>query len=64
MYLLLNNSGGSDGNTLANDCGRFLTSTDTLAIFFVDNIINVNLGSDQNICSLIRFQLLIVVILI
>ena len=51
LYLLLNNSGGSDGNTLANDCGRFLTSTDTLAIFFVDNVIVVNLGSDQNICS-------------
>lgn len=51
LYLLLNNSGGSDGNTLANDCGRFLTSTDTLAIFFVDNLIDVNIGSDQNICS-------------
>ena len=51
FYLLINNAGGSDGNTIANDCGRFLTGTDTLAILYIDNIIPVNLGSDQNICS-------------
>jgi len=51
LYLILTNGGGSDGNTLANDCGRFLNSNDTLAILFVDNIIQVNLGADQNICS-------------
>ncbi|MBK7964966.1 MAG: gliding motility-associated C-terminal domain-containing protein [Bacteroidetes bacterium] len=51
LYLLVKNGGGSDGNTVANDCGRFLLSTDTLAIFYVDNFIPVNLGSDLNICS-------------
>ena len=49
LYLLVNT--GSDGNTLANDCGRFLNTTDTLAIFYVNNVIPVNLGSDQNLCS-------------
>lgn len=51
FYLLLTNGGGSDLNTVANNCGRFLSSTDTLAILFVDNIIPINLGADQNICS-------------
>lgn len=51
FYLLINAAGGSDGNTIANDCGRFLTATDTLAILYVDNVIPVNLGSDPTICE-------------
>lgn len=51
LYLILKNGGGSDANTVANDCGRFLNSTDTLAIFYIDNVIYVDLGTDQNICS-------------
>jgi gliding motility-associated-like protein len=50
FYLLLNNS-GSDGNTLANTCGRYLLTSDTIAIFGVDTIIPVNLGTDQSLCS-------------
>lgn len=51
IYLLVKNGGGTDGNSVANDCGRYLVSTDTLAIFYVDNNIPVNLGSDVSICS-------------
>lgn len=51
LYLIVNNAGGSDGNTVANNCGRFLSGTDTLAILYIDNIIPINLGSDQTICS-------------
>lgn len=50
-YLLLQNSGGTDGNTIANNCGRFLTGTDTLAILYVDNTIPVSLGSDLTLCD-------------
>lgn len=58
FYLLLRNNGGSDGNTLANGCGRFLTSTDTLAVLFVDSKIIVDLGPDQEICSFEPFPVL------
>jgi gliding motility-associated-like protein len=51
FYLLINPAGGSDGNTIANDCGRFLLATDTLAVLYVDNVIPVNLGSDQTLCE-------------
>ncbi|MFM1744184.1 MAG: hypothetical protein RLZZ630_121, partial [Bacteroidota bacterium] len=51
LYLIVNNAGGSDGNTVANNCGRFLSGTDTLAILYIDNVIPINLGSDQTICS-------------
>lgn len=50
-YLLLQNAGGTDGNTIANNCGRFLLGTDTLAILYVDNTIPVNLGSDLSLCD-------------
>lgn len=58
LYLIVNGAGGSDGNTLANDCGRFLSSTDTLAILYVDNVIPVSLGADQTICSFDPFPVL------
>ena len=58
LYLLLTSAGGSDGNTIANDCGRFLLSTDTLAVLYVDNVINVDLGTDQTICDNATFPLL------
>jgi gliding motility-associated-like protein len=51
LYLIVNNAGGTDGNTVANNCGRFLSGTDTLAILYIDNKIPINLGSDQTICS-------------
>ena len=51
FYLLMVNGGGSDGNTIANTCGRFMLPTDTLAIFGVDTLIPINLGSDPTICS-------------
>ncbi len=49
MYLTVGN--GSDGNTIANDCGRFLNVGDTIAILNVQPFIPVNLGSDLTICS-------------
>ncbi|MFN0188386.1 MAG: gliding motility-associated C-terminal domain-containing protein [Bacteroidia bacterium] len=58
LYLLLNNSGGSDGNTLANDCGRFLTSNDTLAILLNSLEIKIDLGVDQTICENGNFPIL------
>lgn len=58
LYLLLNNNGGSDGNTLANNCGRFLTSADTLAILHPTLKINVDLGVDQTICEYGNFPIL------
>ena len=58
LYLLLNNSGGSDGNTLANDCGRFLTSNDTLAILLNSLKIKIDLGVDQTICENGNFPIL------
>lgn len=51
FYLLIRNNGGTDGNSLANNCGRFMLPTDTLAIFGVDTLIPIDLGSDQTICS-------------
>ncbi|MBK9318245.1 MAG: gliding motility-associated C-terminal domain-containing protein [Bacteroidetes bacterium] len=51
FYLVITNTNGSDGNTLANNCGRFLTNADTLAILYLDNVIPVNLGADSTICS-------------
>lgn len=42
---------GNDGNTLANQCGRFMNAGDTLAIFYVSNGMEVNLGSDLSICT-------------
>ncbi len=58
LYLLLNNSGGSDGNTIANDCGRFLTSNDTLAILLNSLKIKIDLGVDQTICENGNFPIL------
>ncbi len=51
VYLLLTNGGGTDGNTISNNCGRDLLVTDTIAILGVDNKIKVDLGSDQTVCS-------------
>ena len=51
VYLLVNQGGATDGNTLADDCGVFFTNIDTLAIFGVNNKIYVNLGTDQALCS-------------
>ncbi|MEP7263444.1 MAG: gliding motility-associated C-terminal domain-containing protein [Bacteroidota bacterium] len=48
-YLIANQ--GSDNNTIADDCGRFLAVGDTVAILYVNNIIPVTLGSDANICD-------------
>ena len=42
---------GNDGNTIANQCGRFLNVGDTLAIFYINNKIDVSLGSDLSICD-------------
>lgn len=42
---------GNDGNTIANECGRFLNVGDTLAIFYTNNEIDVDLGSDLSICN-------------
>ena len=50
IYLIVLNS-ITDGNSLANSCGRFLNAGDTIAQFFVDNFIPVNLGTDQNVCD-------------
>lgn len=49
IYLILNS--GSDTNSVANSCGRFLAAGDTIAEFYVDNYIPVNLGTDQNVCD-------------
>ncbi len=43
---------GNDGNTIANQCGRFLNPGDTLAIFYINNKIDVDLGSDLSICDI------------
>jgi gliding motility-associated-like protein len=51
VYLMINNGGSTDGNTLADDCGVFYINLDTLAVFGVNNKIAVNLGSDQQLCS-------------
>lgn len=51
FYLLLKASGGTDGNSIANTCGRFLLPSDTIAVFGVDTLIPINLGSDLTICS-------------
>lgn len=51
FYLLLKNPGGTDGNTIANTCGRFLLDTDTIAVFGVDTLIPIDLGTDQTLCS-------------
>jgi gliding motility-associated-like protein len=42
---------GNDGNTIANQCGRFLNVGDTLAIFHINNTIDVDLGSDISVCD-------------
>ncbi len=42
---------GNDGNTIANECGRFLDVGDTLAVFYIDNDIEVDLGSDLSVCD-------------
>lgn len=51
FYLLMKAGGGTDGNTIANTCGRFMLPSDTLAIFGVDTLIPIDLGSDVTICS-------------
>jgi gliding motility-associated-like protein len=50
IYLILNNA-PTDANTIANNCGRFLNIGDTIAQFFVDNVIPVDLGTDINVCD-------------
>jgi len=40
----------TDGGSLADECARFVTVGDTLAILYQNNKINVSLGADQNIC--------------
>ena len=42
---------GNDGNTIANECGRFLNVGDTLAIFYINSGIDVDLGADRSICN-------------
>lgn len=42
---------GSDNNTIADDCGRFLSVGDTVAVLYVNHDIPVTLGSDANICD-------------
>ncbi len=42
---------GNDGNTIANECGKFLHAGDTLAVFYSSNKIAVDLGSDISICN-------------
>ena len=51
LYLLINQAGATDGNTLADDCGVFYVNLDTLAVFGVNNKFDVDLGSDQNLCA-------------
>ncbi len=50
-YYLTVNGAKLDGNTLADDCGRYLVVGDTLAILYQNNYIPVYLGSDQSICQ-------------
>ena len=40
----------TDGNTLSDNCGREITTGDTLAVLYVNNKINVSLGPDQTLC--------------
>ncbi len=42
---------GTDNNTIADDCGKFLAVGDTVAILYVNNEIPVALGSDQTVCD-------------
>lgn len=48
-YLVVSNA-LLDGNTLADDCGRYVLAGDTIAILYSNNKIYVNLGADQNVC--------------
>ena len=49
LYLLVKK--GTDNTTIANSCGRFLNSGDTLAIYYVKGNISVSLGNDIDVCS-------------
>ena len=49
LYLLVQT--GTDNTTVANSCGRFLNSGDTLAIYYVKGNISVSLGPDIDVCS-------------
>jgi gliding motility-associated-like protein len=50
IYLIVK-SNSSDQNTIANSCGRFLNVGDTIAQFYVDNKIPINLGTDIAVCA-------------
>ena len=49
-YYVTMSNGFTDGGTLADDCGRYITSGDTIAVLYQNNKINVSLGADQLIC--------------
>ncbi|MFN5356429.1 MAG: gliding motility-associated C-terminal domain-containing protein [Bacteroidota bacterium] len=51
LYLIVQNAGGSDGNTIANDCGRFLSGTDTLAVLLIDNTTSADIVTDTTVCD-------------
>jgi gliding motility-associated-like protein len=50
-YYLTLSGNGSDGNTVANGCGRFLNSGDTIAVLTSGSFIPVNLGLDKSVCQ-------------
>lgn len=49
FYLIL--TSGNDGNTIANACGRYYTSGDTIARFIQNQLIHPDLGPDINYCN-------------
>jgi gliding motility-associated-like protein len=49
FYLILQT--GTDGNTIANACGRFYLPGDTLAIFYQNQLLIPNLGPDIQFCE-------------
>ncbi len=49
LYLIVKT--GTDNNTIANSCGRFLNVGDTLAVYYIDNVIPTSLGGDLDACT-------------